>query len=200
MVSYAVKQALSEQNLPDKRALAILQRITMKHEGRNKTALLSLPDNRVMLVSRLRSTEKKLNKNPKLENDFSALCLVDEVQDKMISPVPERQTNNLNDDDLKEASLALGKIAFNESLKKEYKNIEANRALSSKSSLFLLQPVIMEGIIRVRGHVTNDPFTTTFFVEIIRSRLSRETIPRKKGTHTGCCASTVLDPTREIVH
>ena len=122
MVSYAVKQALSEQNLPDKRALAILQRITVKQKGRNKTALLSLPDNRVMLVSRLRSTEKKLNKNPELENDFSALCLVDEVQvqpegqDKMISPVPERQTNNLNADDLKEASLALGKIAFNESL------------------------------------------------------------------------------------
>ena len=151
IVSYAVKQVLSEPTLPveDKRALAILQRSTMKDEGRNKTALLSLPDNRVMLVSRLCSTEKKLNKNPQLEKDFSALRLVDEVvqpegQDKTISPAPEQQTNNLNTDYVKEVSLALGKIAWNESLKKEYKDLQANRELSSKSSLFRLQPVLIE--------------------------------------------------------
>ena len=61
-------------------------------------------DNRALLVSRLRSTEKKLNKNPELENDFSALRLVDEVQDNTISPVPERQINNFNSDDPKKVS------------------------------------------------------------------------------------------------
>ena len=79
-------------------------------EQKSTDYLTEKHDNRAMLVSRLRSTEKKLNKNPELEKDFSALRLVDEVkvqpevQDKTISPVPEQQINNCNADDPKKVS------------------------------------------------------------------------------------------------
>lgn len=70
---------------------------------------------------------------------------------KKLSPPPERQTKNLNADDLKKASLALYKIAQIESFQEDYKDLQPEKALSSKSSLLPLQPVLVEGILRV-GH------------------------------------------------
>ena len=75
--SYASKQVLPESTLSveDKRALAILESSTVKEEGHYKTALLwkgepVLLNNRAMAVSRLRSTENKLKRNPELADKY----------------------------------------------------------------------------------------------------------------------------------
>lgn len=49
--------------------------------------------------------------------------------------------------DLVEASMAQYKRAQVESFKDGYKDLEANRALSSISSLLPLQPILVDGII-----------------------------------------------------
>jgi len=56
-----------------------------------------------------------------------------------VSPPPKRQTKNLTADDLEEALFALCKIAEIESFKQEYKDLQASRALSSKSQLLPLR-------------------------------------------------------------
>ena len=69
------------------------------------------------------------------------------------SPPPERRTKNLCADDFKESSSALCMIAQIESFEEEYKELQANRALSSKNPLLPLQPFLMEGVIRVGGRL-----------------------------------------------
>ena len=59
--------------------------------------------------------------------------------------------------DLEEASMALCKQAQVESFKDDYKDLAANRALSSNSSILPLQPVLVDGIIRVGGRLTKAP-------------------------------------------
>ena len=59
----------------------------------------------------------------------------------------------LTADDLKEALFALFKIAQIESFKRKYKDLQASWALSSKSPLLPLRPVLTEGIARVGGHL-----------------------------------------------
>ena len=63
-----------------------------------------------------------------------------------MSPPPERQTKNLTADDLEEALFALCKIAQIESFKQKYKDLQASWALSSKSTLLPLRPLLTEGI------------------------------------------------------
>ena len=74
-----------------------------------------------------------------------------------MSPPPEWQTKNLTADDLKEALFALFKIAQIESFKQKYKDLQASWALSSKSPLLPLRPVLTEGIVRVGGHLDKAP-------------------------------------------
>ena len=50
--------------------------------------------------------------------------------------------------------MALCKQAHVESFKDDYKDLAANRALSSNSSILPLQPVLVDGIIRVGGRLT----------------------------------------------
>ena len=69
------------------------------------------------------------------------------------SPPPEQLTKSLCADDLKESSLALCMIAQIESFEEEYKELQANRALSSNSPQLRLQPFLMEGVIRVGGRL-----------------------------------------------
>ena len=76
---------------------------------------------------------------------------------KRVSPPPERQTKNLTPDDFKEASFSLCKIAQIESFNQEYKDLQASWALSSKSPLLPLHPVLTEGIVRVGGHLDKAP-------------------------------------------
>ena len=59
--------------------------------------------------------------------------------------------------DLEEASMALCKQAQVESFKDDYKDLEANRTLLSNSSILPLQPVLVDGIIRVGGRLTKAP-------------------------------------------
>ena len=73
------------------------------------------------------------------------------------SPPPERQTKVLNADDLTEATLALCQLAQIESFKEDYKDLQANRALSRNSSLLPLQPVLVDGIMRVGGRLDKAP-------------------------------------------
>ena len=73
------------------------------------------------------------------------------------SPPPERQTKVLNADDLTEATLALCQLAQIESFKEDYKDLHANRALSRNSSLLPLQPVLVDGIMRVGGRLDKAP-------------------------------------------
>ena len=73
------------------------------------------------------------------------------------SPPPERQTKVLNADDLIEATLALCQLAQIESFKEDYKDLQANRALSRNSSLLPLQPVLVDGIMRVGGRLDKAP-------------------------------------------
>ena len=58
---------------------------------------------------------------------------------------------------LEEASMALCKQAQVELFKDDYKNLEANQALSSNSPLLQLQPVLVDGVIRVGGRLTKAP-------------------------------------------
>ena len=58
---------------------------------------------------------------------------------------------------LEEALMALCKQAQVESFKEDYKDLEANRALSPNSSLLQVQPVLVDGIIRVGGWLTKAP-------------------------------------------
>ena len=74
-----------------------------------------------------------------------------------MSPPPERQTKNLTADDLEEALFALCKIARIESFKQKYKDLQASWALSSKSPLLPLRPLLTEGIVRVGGHLDKAP-------------------------------------------
>ena len=74
-----------------------------------------------------------------------------------MSPPPERQTKNLTADDLEEALFALCKIAQTESFKQKYKDPQASWALSSKSPLLPLRPLLTEGIVRVGGHLDKAP-------------------------------------------
>ena len=76
---------------------------------------------------------------------------------KKIDPPPERQTMVLSTADLEEASMALCKQAQVESFKDDYKDLAANRALPSNSSILPLQPVLVDGIIRVGGRLTKAP-------------------------------------------
>jgi len=69
---------------------------------------------------------------------------------KKISPLPERQAMVLSTANLEEASMALCKQAQVESFKEDYKDLEANRALSPNSSILQLQPVLVDGIISWR--------------------------------------------------
>ena len=73
------------------------------------------------------------------------------------SPPPERQTKVLNADDLTEATLALCQLAQIESFKEDYKDLQGNRALSRNSSLLPLQPVLVDGIMRVGGRLDKAP-------------------------------------------
>ena len=66
---------------------------------------------------------------------------------KKISPLPERQAMVLSAAALEEASMALCKQAQVVSFKEDYKEMEANR--TPNSSLLQLQPVLVDGIIRV---------------------------------------------------
>lgn len=75
---------------------------------------------------------------------------------KMNSP-PESQTMCFSAADLEEASLALCKQAQIDSFKDDYEDLQANRALSSNSPLLPLQPVLVDGIIRVGGRLTKAP-------------------------------------------
>ena len=59
--------------------------------------------------------------------------------------------------DLEEASMTLCKQAQVESFKADYKDLEANRTLPSNSSILSLQPVLVDGIIRVGGRLTKAP-------------------------------------------
>lgn len=61
--------------------------------------------------------------------------------------------------DLEEALMALCKEAQVESFKDDYKDLEANQALSSNSSLLPLQPVLVNRIIRVGGRLTKAPIS-----------------------------------------
>ena len=61
--------------------------------------------------------------------------------------------------DLEEESMALCKPAQVESFKDAYKDLEANRALSSHSSIVPLQLVLVDGIIRVGGRLTKAPIS-----------------------------------------
>lgn len=71
---------------------------------------------------------------------MSAERLVDEIQIHS-----ERQAMVLSAADLEEASLALSKQAQIESFKDDYKDLQANRALSSDSSHFHCnQPSLLE--------------------------------------------------------
>ena len=83
---------------------------------------------------------------------FNLTCKV-----KRVSPPPERQTKNLTADDLEEALFALCKIARIELFKLKYKDLQASWALSSKSPLLPLRPVLTEGIVRVGGHLDKAP-------------------------------------------
>ena len=76
---------------------------------------------------------------------------------KKISPPPERQTKFLSATDLQEALLALCKQAQIESFRDDYKVLQANRTLASNSSLLPLQPVLVDGIIRVGGRLNKAP-------------------------------------------
>ena len=76
---------------------------------------------------------------------------------KRVSPPPERQTKNLTADDFKDASYSLCKIAQIESFNQEYKDLQASWALSSKSPLLPLCPLLTEGIVRVGGHLDKAP-------------------------------------------
>lgn len=71
---------------------------------------------------------------------------------KKISPLPERQAMVLRAAALEEASMALCKQAQVVSFKEDYKEMEANR--TPNSSLLQLQPVLVDGIIRVGGRLT----------------------------------------------
>ena len=73
---------------------------------------------------------------------------------KKIRPRPGRQTMVLSTADPEEASMALCKQAQVEPFKDDYEDLEANRALSSKSPLLQLQPVLVDEIIRVAGRLT----------------------------------------------
>ena len=98
-----------------------------------------------------------------LEKACSAIRLVDEVQIqiKMSSKESEsalkRQTKVLNANDVTEATLALCQLAQIESFKEDYKDLQANRALSRNSSLLPLQPVLVDGIMRVGGRLDKAP-------------------------------------------
>ena len=74
-----------------------------------------------------------------------------------MSPPPERQIKNLTADDLEEALFALCKIAQIESFKQKYKDLQASWAMSSKSPLLPLRPLLTEGIVRVGGHLDKAP-------------------------------------------
>ena len=91
-------------------------------------------------------------------------------------------------DDLKEASLALCKIAQIESFKEEYKDLQASRALSSKSPLLPLRPVLTEGIVRVGGRLNKAPIPFEAKHQVVLSpkhplpRLLVQTVTRNTST------------------
>ena len=60
-------------------------------------------------------------------------------------------------DDLEEALFAFCKIAQIALFKQGYKDLQASWALSSKSPLLPLHPVLTEGIVRVGGHLNKAP-------------------------------------------
>ena len=59
--------------------------------------------------------------------------------------------------DLQEALLALCKQAQIKSFQDDYKDLQANRTLAPNSSLLPLQPVLVDGIIRVGGRLNKAP-------------------------------------------
>ena len=59
--------------------------------------------------------------------------------------------------DLQEASLALCKQAQIESFKEDYEDLWAERPLPRDSSLLPLQPILVNGIIRVGGLLNKAP-------------------------------------------
>ena len=76
------------------------------------------------------------------------------------SPPSERQSKMLSAADLQEASLALCKQAQIESFEEDYKDLRAERPLPRDSSLFPLlplQPILVNGIIRVGGRLNKAP-------------------------------------------
>ena len=116
-----------------------------------------------------------------------------------------------NPADLEEASMALCKQAQVESFKDDYKDLAANRALSSNSSILPLQPVLVDGIIRVGGRLTQAPIPYEAKHQALLSRghlyqskiislgHPRKTLPCRKGAHASTCTPTVLDPPRKVV-
>ena len=76
---------------------------------------------------------------------------------KKISPPPERRIKYLSAVDLQEAKLALSKQAQIESFQDDYKDLQANRSLAPNSSLLPLQPVLIDGVIRVGGRLERAP-------------------------------------------
>ena len=116
---------------------------------------------------------------------FNLTCKV-----KRVSPPPERQTKNLTADDLEEALSALCKIAQVESFKQEYKDLQASWALSSKSPLLPLRPLLTEGIVRVGGHLDKAPIPFEARHQVVLSPkhpLSRLLVQdlQKKHFHVG---------------
>ena len=73
------------------------------------------------------------------------------------SPPSERQSKMLSAADLQEASLALCKQAQIESFKEDYEDLRAERPLPRDSSLLPLQPILVNGIIRVGGRLNKAP-------------------------------------------
>ena len=59
--------------------------------------------------------------------------------------------------DLQEAKLALSKQAQIESFQDDYKDLQTNRSLAPKSSLLPLQPVLIDGVIRVGSRLERAP-------------------------------------------
>ena len=97
-----------------------------------------------------------------LEKACSAIRLVDEIQiqvkmsskESESAPRATDQSVKCRRSDRGHLSCQLAQI---ESFKEDYKDLQANRALSLNSSLLPLQPVLVDGIMRVGGRLDKAP-------------------------------------------